>query len=121
MNNQLIKDLAPQPPSLLVQGGVLKEFIDAATQAVQVASCRKVPSYLIHPGCQFYNIYLTRDMKFEGFTPNLKSNHTALRRRKRIFTISSKVYWAITFNRGRSSAVAHHRSGYRVRLLNEPK
>lgn len=114
---------APPPPSIIVQGGSPKEFRQAAKEAVEKAAWvlkqRAIVGDLRHVPTDFplTNVYLSRQLEFLGFTPALDTPRRALRRRKRIFTLYNDVYWGITFNRERDRAVAHHRSGFRVRFI----
>lgn len=103
--------LLPVRASHLPQGGVEKEFREAALEAVNAASHVRLEGPY-----DLYNVYLSRGLALEGFTPNLPDYRESVRRRRLIFTRSPRVYWGITFSRGQKWAVAHHRSGFIARL-----
>ena len=113
-----VLDLAPfvkkydaperQPAPFVPPGGSLREFKEAATEALHAAARRYVPGT-----APLYNVYLDRQCGFQGLTAHLGEARAARSKRKRSFTLSEKVWWAITFGRFNKKALAEHRSGYR--------
>ena len=112
----------PPLPLWIPRGGNLKEFVEAARQAVEKAAwCMNQPMIAGMPkhipdGFPLTNIYLNRGMQFMGVTPALATPRKAWRRRKRIFSMYNDIWWGVTINRQRNRAVAEHRSGYRARF-----
>lgn len=94
---------------LVPTGGVVKEFTEAATDALHEALRWKPP----RSEQPYYNVYLDRGLHFQGATGHLPDLTLARRKRKKAFMLSSKVQWAITFSRERKQALVEHRAGFR--------
>ena len=116
----------PPPPSLLPDGAAPYEFEKAAAEALSKAGTlaksnklKPIIMGMVPETVSHYNIYLNKGMEFEGFTAAINGTHNAMMRRKQAFMQSSKIQWAISFNRQTGDVVVHHRSGYRARFMKE--
>ena len=90
-----------QLPVVVPPGGDVKLFLEASKQVVNQAS-----QYRIDGPAAYYNVYLGKDLSFQGFSPNCLDNADAYVRRKQCFMKGrGKVFWAVTFNRRTGEAV----------------
>lgn len=97
---------ATDRPDLVPQGGVIKEFTEAATDALHEAA-RWKPGKPV-PG---YNIYLDEHLHLVGIDSPLEWKNLR-KAAKQGFAHSTRVRWAVSFMPEAKKATVRHRSGY---------
>lgn len=103
-----------QPMPWTPPGGLLKEFKEAAMDALHEAARWRVDG-----NEPLYNVYLTSELKLEGLTAHLPNMAIATSKRKKAFMYSSKARWAITFGRYSKQAVVEHCLGFKQTFQRE--